>query len=159
MATEQKKGRGRPRNPENANKPRKPKKEASGRKYAVVPKELYDNFIASLPQEYQGFHESKDAAFRRVDAIAQAADEREERAPDLAIFEEAGFVQTVVEKKVNRNFAPSRTINRTPKEETTTSKEETVTGENAEQAASTTNESTESDAQPETTGHSRSRRR
>jgi hypothetical protein len=89
----------RPKNP-NA----KPRKEATGRKYLVLPAEQWESFVNG-----QEFYQSKDAALRAADEFAKTADDEQPGiAHRFAVVEEAGFLASQVQKAVKRSFSSSR---------------------------------------------------
>jgi hypothetical protein len=131
-----KRGRGRPADP---NKPKKERREATGRKYFVTPGDAYQNFINSLG-EYGTPFQSKEAALAAADKYAEAAEEAGNPNISLALFEEVGSYGAKIEKKVVRKLISSRTITRGEKAENPASES---------QDSGTTVESTESEPEPE----------
>jgi hypothetical protein len=89
----------RPRNPNAA-----PKKEATGRKYIVLPAEEWETFVNG-----REFYQSKDAALTAADNFAKDADDTQPGIQHrFAIVEEAGFLASEVQKAVKRSFSSSR---------------------------------------------------
>lgn len=81
------------------------------RKYLLVPKSQYDEFLASIA-EPPLMGNVKAAQERTAELVEKAQDDDPNADPSYVILEEAGSLNPIVKKRVEINFSTSRTVTR-----------------------------------------------